>query len=143
MLGFFERKETTHTNLTSPEGNDLNETIKAVGLPTYIPENFKLEDIKSNTSTVISLWSDGNNDIILKQLPIKNSQLNINTENKNYQEAVWGDQAVYYLEQLGVYSAVWHTDEYVYVISAPCELGLQEIEKIIASIELYGFENQS
>ena len=107
-------------------------------MAAYIPEKFYSKNYDKNSMFVLSLWTDGKNDIRLKQMPIKNTEIGINTENENYKEAVFGTQPVYYTIKYNTFNAVWHTEDYVFNFTAPYDLGLEEIEKIITSIALDG-----
>lgn len=137
ILGFFESKEDTNTSLISPGGEGTNDKIKEVFLPTYIPEGFVSKTYECYPIVVNSVWSNGKDNIIFAQMPIKNTQLSWNTEKENYTEALFGNQPIYYLINKNSFSAVWHTEDYVYTFDAPSSLGLDEIEKIIASISYY------
>ena len=137
ILNFFERKEDTHTSLNSPGGDGTNEEIKEVFLPTYIPEKFHLKSHESNCLFVLTYWTNGEKTIRLKQAPIMENERTLDTENGDYIEAVFGQQPIYYIVKHNAFNAVWHTEDYVYNFSAPYSLGLDELEKIIASISFY------
>ena len=134
LLDFFEIKDDTNTSLISPGNEDSNEEIKEVFLPTYVPEAFHLKSHSSSSMSVVTLWSDNKNYMQLKQMPIKSTHLRIDTENNDYIEAVFGNQPVYYVVKHDAFSAVWHTENYVYSFDAPWYIGIEEIEKIVSSI---------
>ena len=134
LLDFLEIKTDTHTSLFTPENENANEEIKEIFLPTYIPDGYIAKSYNATSQSVISVWNNGNNDIYFKQLPIKNTSFAINTEDDDYIEAVFGGQPIYYSVKHNIFGAVWHTEDYVYNLNAPWDIGIEEIEKIITSI---------
>ena len=137
LLDFLEIKTDTHTSLFLPENENANEEIKEIFLPTYIPDGYIVKSYNATSQSVISVWNNGKNDIYFKQLPIKNTIFDINTEDQNYTEAVFGGQPIYYLVKYNTFDAVWHTEDYVYNLNAPWDIGIEEIEKIITSISYH------
>lgn len=134
LLDFIERREDTHTSLDSPEGESGKEQIEEIYLPSYIPERFSLKSHSSSSASVVTIWTDGESDMVFVQMPRQNTNTSINTENEDYTEAVFGNQAVYYTVKHGTFGAVWHTEDYVYRLDAFSPFDLEEIEKIIKSI---------
>ena len=131
LLNFIERREDTHTSLDLPDGK---KQIEEIYLPSYMPEGFSLKSRNCSNAAVSSVWTDGKSDIIFTQMPGKNSNVSVNTENDDYAEAVFGNQAVYYTVRHGSFGAVWHTEHYIYRLDYSSDFNLEQIEKIIVSI---------
>lgn len=134
LLDFIERREDTHTSLDYPEGAGGKEKIEEIYLPSYIPERFSLKSHSSSSASVVTIWTDGESDIVFVQMPRQNSNTSINTENENYTEALFGNQPVYYTVKHGTFGAVWHTEDYVYRFDAFSPLDIEQIEEIIVSV---------
>ena len=134
LLDFFETKMGTHTSLTAPNKERTNEKIKEVYSPTYVPDNYTFKSRNVTKPSVVTYWNCEEKTIRLKQTIIVENERTLNTEDGNYVEAVFGNQPIYYIVKHNTFSGIWHTDDYIYDFSAPYDIGLEEIEKIIASI---------
>jgi len=138
LLDFSIQREDTHTHLTLHGNNSFKKRLTEIYLPTYIPEGFSLKSHEYNSAYSLTSWNNGEADIYLEQSVIGENGRSIDTEDGDLVEAVFGDQPVYYATKAkyNAFTAVWHTDKYIYDFYAPLDLGLEELEKIIASISL-------
>ena len=137
LLRFFETKEDTHTSLDSIGTEGANDRVSDVFLPSYMPDGYTMISHESSSVFALTLWQSGEKDILFSQMPIKNVTHVMDTEREDYREAVFGGQGVYYTVGNDTFDSVWHTEDYVYTLMAPYELGLDELEKIISSLSFY------
>ena len=134
LLDFLEIKTDTHTSFFPPENENANEEIKEIFLPTYIPEEFTQKSHEVSSISVVTVWNRESDTIRFKQTPISGADRTLDTEKNDYTEAVFGGQPIYYSVKYNTFGAVWHTEDYVYNLNAPWDIGIEEIEKIITSI---------
>ena len=59
----------------------------------------------------------------------------IDNEDSNYSKLQIDEKTVYYILKNGQYSLVWIDNNYLFEIDCPEGIGLNEIEKIIRSME--------
>lgn len=122
------------------DSNETNDTsvIQEIYTPQYIPENYQNSQNFSNDYEIQTTWLNTIDGKIIKinQRKLSDSQSYIDFENSNYNEMMIDQQKVYYMIRNNTIMVVWCNEQYFFMISCPEKLGLEEIEKIICSMEI-------
>ncbi len=123
--------------IDSDNTNETNNTHE-IYMPQYIPKHYKQSRCFSNNYNVITTWINeyDNNKITINQNILNVSQSFIDFENSDYSELVINEQKFYYMVKNGNVTYLWHYDQYIFTLTCPETLGLEEIEKIICSMEV-------
>ena len=134
LLDFVEKVFDDHTNFTSGEENKL---LEKVYLPTYVPQGYIQEDyLRGQLGMHITFTSDADC-ISFQQSPLRASgDFDLDTEDEAYKTTYIGEQAVYYICKNNTYSILWENGVNQFTLTAPADLGWEEIEKIIQGITL-------
>ena len=121
----------------SDGANDATKT-QEIYTPKYIPEHYQQSQNFSDDYNIQTTWKNtaDNSEIIINQCKLSTSQSYIDFENSDYIEYVISEQKFYYVVKNGNITFLWHCEQYLFTLSCPETLGLEEIEKIICSMEV-------
>lgn len=115
---------------------DYPTTIETIYVPKYLPESFRNTVKSHDTYTAKNVWNcTRNTQIRLYQQVISNKKANFDNEYVDYTVKFVNDIKIYYTLKNQKYTIVWLSYGYSFMLSCPEELGWNEIEKIILSIE--------
>ena len=135
LLDFVERVFDDHTEVKNNTDNIT--LLEKVYLPTYIPEGFVQEDYQKGLLHVHITFTSENGFISFNETPLNKSGLTeLDTEGAKRKVAYIGEQPVYYICKNNTYSILWENGINKFILTAPADLGWEEIEKIIQGITL-------
>ena len=117
--------------IPSNQGAKYIEEIRA---PGYVPEGYTLMYHKAEASVVIFDWENGDNYIRIEQNPLFNGSIDLDTD-AGYEIKEIGGQKGFYTERYNTRTFIWNDGKYTYTFNCHSELVLEEIEKMILSIE--------
>lgn len=122
------------------DSDDNNHTakIQEIYTPQYVPEHYHKIKSFSDEYNLQTTWVHENNDkkIFMSQNALNTSQSFIDFENSDYTEHLINNQKIYYTLRNDIITIIWTNEEYLFMLSCPETLGLEEIEKIICSMEV-------
>ena len=122
------------------DSNETNDTsvIQEIYTPQYIPEHYQQSQTFYDDYNILSTWINkiDNSKININQRMLSELQSFIDFENSDYIEYSTGQQKVYYMIRNSTIMVIWCNEQYFFMISCPETLGLEEIEKIICSMEV-------
>ena len=122
-----------HINLT-PEGQSPTPNASHF-YPEYLPAGYEVS-YESKTALYDKLiWNRESKEIILEVYKTTNVSINLDRENSTYTVIDLDDVTVHYIVNNKTYYLNWLESNMLFELTCPEELGLEEIEKIIRSIE--------
>ena len=131
--GFFVTHFNDHANL---EYNTESHTeINIYYIPTKIPEGFEISSIEKETRYMNTTWVKGTDKIKFSQTLIGSGTIKLDTENAEHGEITFGNTTAYYTRKKGIRSINWMNDSCSFLLTCPDVLPLDEVEKMIISIE--------
>ena len=132
IVNFFEEIYETFTNLKTNE--DYDKTITTVYTLSYLPDGYELKNETINKTFVSTLWSDGENKILLYQKPLNNGCFTIDTENNDHGYIYTEDLSVFYVRNNNTYLFTWENDYFAFQLKCNDSISLDEAKKIIENI---------
>ena len=135
---FVEIYESFISIFVDSDATDDTAKIQEIYTPKYIPEQYNISKNFSddyNMQTTLKNEVD-NSEIIINQRKLSSLQSYIDFENSDYTEKMIDQQKVYYMIRNNTFMVIWCNEQYFFMLSCPETLGLEEIEKIICSMEV-------
>lgn len=117
------------------EAYNYPKTIETVYKPSYVPNDHLEHNIVNKTTYIKTEYKNLFNTIMIYQYIISAKDIYFDNEYSDYTPVYIDDQKVYFTTKEGKYTVKWLANDYSFVLSCPEELGWDEIERIILSIE--------
>ncbi len=136
VINFFVNVYESFVGLFFDVEEPETENIKDFYSPSYIPDGyyeFAHTQTETHTETV---WKNGTGRIILMQDVLNQNREFMDNEDSNYSKLQIDEKTVYYILKNGQYYLMWIDNNYLFIINCSEEIGLNEIEKIIRSMEI-------
>ena len=109
--------------------------IETVVAPKYIPYGFIQSEYQVDETAVNIIWKKESSEIDLYYIPVANGTIFVDTDGATQGEITIDGITIKTYIQHSSFFALWEKDNYAFMFLCPEELGLEEIEKIIRSIE--------
>lgn len=131
FVNFYESFVGLFFDVEEPEA----ENIKDFYSPSYIPAGYSEFSHTQSKIRTETIWKSETGRIILVQDILNQNHKLIDSEDSNYSKLQIDEKTVYYMSKNGQYYLIWTDKNYLFEINCSEEIGLNEIEKIIRSME--------
>lgn len=136
VVNFFVNVYESLSDLFFKAEEPIAANIEDFYSPSYLPDGYSEFANTQSKIRIVTVWKSETGRIILTQDVLNENHKFIDTEDSNYSELQIDEKTVYYILKNGQYSLVWIDNNYLFEIDCPEEIGLNEIEKIIRSMEI-------
>ena len=103
-----------------------------VTFPVFFSPLRMIEAFPSSAETV---WSNGEHTITIYQKTLHSGDIKLDNEGSDYQMFLLNETTVYYWHKYNTNFVMWVQDDYSFSLSCHDSVSLDEIKKIISSLE--------
>lgn len=138
VVNFFVEIYESFISIFVDKDDNGAEKIQEIYMPQYIPKQYKQSNSFSDDYSIQTTWKNevDNSEIHISQMVLNVSQSFIDFEKADYTEYTINDQKIYYMIKNNFIMVVWCDEQNLFTLSCPETIGLEEIEKIICSMEV-------
>lgn len=138
VLSFLVDIHDTFINI-SFEGTapDTPTNIEHMYVPSYIPDGYIEIESENYNKSATSIWMKDSDMIILTQNTIsEGTQISIDNEGVDYKTIWINTNKIYYYNKDGYYYMIWDDRGYIYTLTYPENIPLDEIRVLITSMKI-------
>ena len=119
------------------EGAYVPDKIETVALPTYMIDDYILDDSQNYGRDAETYWVNSYGDVIIlyQEILEDEMQATIDNENIDYQEETLNNITIYYTINNGEYQLIWSNGGYLFTLMCMEDISFNEIKMIIFSIK--------
>lgn len=141
VIKFIVEVHEKFTNIFYPEQTEVNvpQTIETEYTLSHssIPDGFVfIASEATNFSNKEVFKNSYNAEITLRQSVINNSNITFDTENNTLIDIMIGDLKGFYYSNKGYHHIIWETNEYLYMLSTPDNIPLNNLFEMAQNIEI-------
>ena len=133
VRNFFEEITEKFISLTPNDGAYQKSTIEEIYLPKLLPETAVNIQQNVNEFGVTTVWIDGEDMVMLRQLPLEGSNIDLDIENNDFSRKNVAGMDVYYTLKYSSYGIMFCKDGYSFTLSCPERYTWNDVKKIIKS----------
>lgn len=118
------------------EGARVPDSIETIALPTYMIDDYILDDSQNYGRDAETYWVNSYGDVIILYQEILEGELQVTIDNENidYQEETLNNIIIYYTINKGEYQLIWSNGGYLFTLMCLEDIPFNEIKMLISSI---------
>lgn len=118
------------------EGAHVPDSIETIALPTYMIDDYILDDSQNYGRDAETYWVNSYGDVIILYQEILEGEMQatIDNENIDYQKETLNNVTIYYTINKGEYLLIWSNGGYLFTLMCLEDIPFNEIKMLISSI---------